>query len=140
MIIKHTKKEAEAMTIVSLSDLVPQDHLLRKIDKSIDFNFIKIILKKRVLPKLSFFGTDLSTVWYQTNTGFILYYFQILNSKIWKELEEETNGNIKIVRTKDVMGFYFDKDYKLEEDISGWHPNARVWKEFTPKFVSQYIK
>ena len=40
MITKHTKKETEAMTIVSLSDLVPQDHLLRKIDKSIDFNFI----------------------------------------------------------------------------------------------------
>ena len=63
MITKHTKKEAKAMTIVSLSDLVPQDHLLRKIDKSIDFNFIKIILKKRVLPKLSFFDTDLSTAW-----------------------------------------------------------------------------
>ena len=40
MITKNNKREAEAVTIVTLSELVPQDHLLRKIDKSIDFNFI----------------------------------------------------------------------------------------------------
>ena len=40
MITRNTKKETESMTIVSLNDLVPQDHLLRKIDKYVDFNFI----------------------------------------------------------------------------------------------------
>lgn len=40
MITKNAKKQTEEMMIVSLSDLVPQDHLLRKIDKSIDFSFI----------------------------------------------------------------------------------------------------
>lgn len=40
MITKNTKKNLEQIQIVALSDLVPQDHLLRKIDKSIDFNFI----------------------------------------------------------------------------------------------------
>ena len=70
----------------------------------------------------------------------IAYAYNFINSKIWQELEKETNGDIKIVRTKDLMGFYFDKDYKLEEDIANWHPNARAWKEFTPKFASKYIK
>lgn len=70
----------------------------------------------------------------------IWYVSQIIESKIWQELEKETNGNIQIVRTRDIMGFYFDKNYKLEEDIADWHPNARVWKEFTPKFASKYIK
>lgn len=40
MITKNSKKEIEEMTIVSLSDLVPNDHLVRKIDKCIDFTFI----------------------------------------------------------------------------------------------------
>ena len=34
---KHTQNEME---FVCLEDLVPQDHLLRKIDKYIDFSFI----------------------------------------------------------------------------------------------------
>lgn len=70
----------------------------------------------------------------------ICYLYTFIDSKIWDELEKETNGNIKIVRTKDMMGFYFDKDYKLKYEIADWHPNARVWKEFTPKFVEKYMK
>ena len=31
-------------------------------------------------------------------------------------------------------------DYKLEEEICDWHPNARAWAEFTPKFAEKYIK
>lgn len=72
---------------------------------------------------------------------FTIYYnYSFINSPIWDELENETNGDIQIVRTKDIMGFLFDSKYKLKKDISDWHPNARVWEEFTPKFVSQYIK
>ena len=61
-----------------------------------------------------------------------------MNDKLWDELEKETD--IQIVRTKDIMGFYFNKNYKLEADFSDWHPNARAWAEFTPKFVEKYIE
>lgn len=61
-----------------------------------------------------------------------------INSKIWEELQNE--NSIIIVRTKDVTGFSFDKNYKLEEDIRGWHPNAKAWEVFTPLFVQRYIR
>lgn len=40
MITKNTKKNIEEVTIISIGELVPENHLLRKIDKYIDFNFI----------------------------------------------------------------------------------------------------
>lgn len=61
-----------------------------------------------------------------------------LNDIIWQELANEEN--IEIVHSKDIMGFLFDKNYKLKEDISDWHPNDKVWREFTPLFVKKYIK
>ena len=61
----------------------------------------------------------------------------VLNSSVWNNLEKD---GITIVHTKDLMGFKFDKRYKLQHDIADWHPNARAWKEFTPKFAKQYIK
>ena len=45
MLTKNTKTNTENLTMVALSDLVPQDHLLRKIDKCIDFNFIYDLVK-----------------------------------------------------------------------------------------------
>ena len=62
----------------------------------------------------------------------------IINSKIWEDFAKETGT--KVVRTKDITGFYFDKDYKLNEDIAGWHPNAKAWAELTPEFADKYIK
>ena len=62
----------------------------------------------------------------------------IINSKIWEDFAKETGA--KVVRTKDITGFYFDKDYKLNEDIAGWHPNAKAWAELTPEFANKYIK
>ena len=62
----------------------------------------------------------------------------IINSKIWSDFEKETGT--KVIRTKDIMGFYFDKEYKLKEDIAAWHPNERAWIELTPKFAEKYIK
>lgn len=74
----------------------------------------------------------------------IRFDYDILNSDIWdKEVLLENEPDIKleaILKTKDIMGFSFDKDYKLKADIADWHPNARVWKEFTPKFAEKYIK
>ena len=61
-----------------------------------------------------------------------------MNDKIWDEINAETN--VTVVKTNDIMGFYFDKDYKLEEEICDWHPNARAWAEFTPKFAEKYIE
>jgi len=45
MITKNPKKETEEMTIVAMSNLVPQDHLVRKIDKYIDFTFIYALVE-----------------------------------------------------------------------------------------------
>ena len=67
----------------------------------------------------------------------IKYDSEILNSHIWKELENETD--ITIVHTKDITGFLFDKDYKLKQDIANWHPNEKAWQVFTPKFAKNYI-
>ena len=67
----------------------------------------------------------------------IMYDSEILNSRIWQELKDE--NNIEIIHTKDITGFVFDKDYKLKEDISEWHPNEKVWDIFTPKFAKKYI-
>ena len=73
-----------------------------------------------------------------TDNNKIKFVFDIINSPVWDEFARE--NDVEIIRTKDVMGFYFDKNYKLKEDIADWHPNARAWKEFTPIFVKEYIK
>ncbi len=74
------------------------------------------------------------------NKEIIKYVTDMMNSNIWKEIEEETNGDIKVVRTKDILGFVFDKDYKLDEDIEDWHPNAKAWEVLTPGFAEKYIE
>jgi hypothetical protein len=68
----------------------------------------------------------------------IKFVSDIMNSDIWNEIENETD--IKVVHSKDIMGFVFDKNYKLKIDDGNWHPNERVWKEFTPLFANKYIK
>ncbi len=40
MITQETEKVRKQMQIVCIDDLVPQDHLLRIIDKAIDWSFI----------------------------------------------------------------------------------------------------
>lgn len=45
MLTKNNKTNTENLTMVSLSELVPQDHLLRKIDKTMDFSFIYDLVK-----------------------------------------------------------------------------------------------
>ena len=62
---------------------------------------------------------------------------EIQNSDVWDEIEKETD--IKVVRTKDITGFLFDKDYKLKEDIADWHPNEKAWKVLTPLFAKKYM-
>ena len=65
------------------------------------------------------------------------YHTDIQYSPFWKEFEKD---GISVVYTKDLVGFKFDKNYKLRHDIADWHPNGKVWKLVTPPFVKNYIK
>ncbi|MED5019911.1 IS5/IS1182 family transposase, partial [Paenibacillus chibensis] len=38
--LRSNREKQQAYEFVSIEDLVPQDHLLRKVDKYIDFSFI----------------------------------------------------------------------------------------------------
>ncbi|SDL09758.1 transposase, partial [Paenibacillus typhae] len=38
--LRSNREKQQAFEFVSIEDLVPQDHLLRKVDKYIDFSFI----------------------------------------------------------------------------------------------------
>ena len=40
MLTKHSKDQREQLEVVALSELVPEDHLVRKIEEAIDFSFI----------------------------------------------------------------------------------------------------
>ena len=40
MMTSNTERKREQMQFVSMDDLVPKDHLLRLIDKAIDWSFI----------------------------------------------------------------------------------------------------
>lgn len=68
----------------------------------------------------------------------IRYETDIIRSNLWKELEEQ--DNIKVVHTKDLVGFSFGEDYILLKDFAPFHPNAKVWELFTPLFAKEYIK
>ena len=50
MISKNGKKEPQ-MQIVSLEQLVPEDHLLRKIDAAVDFDFIYDLVEEKYLTE-----------------------------------------------------------------------------------------
>lgn len=39
-LLRSNREKQQAYEFVSIEDLVPQDHLLRKVDKYIDFSFI----------------------------------------------------------------------------------------------------
>ena len=47
MMTQENEKVRKQMQIVCIDDLVPQDHLLRIIDKAIDWNFIYDLVRDR---------------------------------------------------------------------------------------------
>ena len=49
MITKNSKSEPQ-MQIISIDQLVPEDHLLRKIDETIDFSFIYDLVEEKYSP------------------------------------------------------------------------------------------
>ncbi len=46
MITKNSKRLAQ-MQIISLESLVPEEHLLRKIDRAVDFSFIYDLVEEK---------------------------------------------------------------------------------------------
>ena len=40
MMTRDSDKKREQMMLFSMDDMVPKDHMLRKIDRAIDWNFI----------------------------------------------------------------------------------------------------
>ncbi|MGN9864425.1 hypothetical protein [Bacillus swezeyi] len=40
MLSKHSKDQREQREVVALSELVPEDHLVRKMEDAMDFSFI----------------------------------------------------------------------------------------------------
>ena len=50
MITEHTELVRKQLQIVSIDDLVPQDHLLRIIDKAIDWSFIYDLVRDKYSP------------------------------------------------------------------------------------------
>ncbi len=65
----------------------------------------------------------------------IMFDSEIENSKIWDEIEKETD--IKIYRSEDLTGFIFNKDWCLKKDIAPTHPNEKAWKILTPLFAEK---
>lgn len=47
MLSKHKEESRTQLSVVSLEDLVPKDHLVRKIEQAIDFNFIYDIVQDK---------------------------------------------------------------------------------------------
>lgn len=115
-----------------------------KSEKSEQFlkNLMKYLVSQFRLtaPKaeIIFIIYDEKIPFYWQNYTALKYEYDVLNSKIWKEIASECG--IKVIHTKDLTGIVYDKNYKLEYDISGWHPNERVWREFTPLFAEKYVK
>lgn len=62
---------------------------------------------------------------------------RFLKDDVWDEISKETGCTI--VHTKDLLGFKFDKDYKIPIDFAPGHPNSKAWAVFTPKFEQKYI-
>ena len=52
MMTSNTESKREQMQIVSMDALVPQDHMLRLIDKAIDWSFIYDLVEEKYSPDM----------------------------------------------------------------------------------------
>ena len=50
MMTQNTDKKREQIIMLCMDDMVPQDHLLRKIDKAINWNFIYELVENKYSP------------------------------------------------------------------------------------------
>lgn len=51
--LRSNRDKQQSLELVSLEELVPQDHLFRKVDKYIDFPFIDEKVKFQTIPRLA---------------------------------------------------------------------------------------
>ena len=49
MMTKNTDKKREQMMMFSMDDMVPQNHMLRLIDKAINWNFIYDLVEEKTV-------------------------------------------------------------------------------------------
>ena len=50
MMTKNADKKREQMLMFCMDDMVPQNHMLRLIDKAIDWNFIYDLVEEKYCP------------------------------------------------------------------------------------------
>lgn len=50
MMTRDADKKRSQMLMFCMDDMVPQDHLLRKIDRAIDWNFIYDLVEEKYCP------------------------------------------------------------------------------------------
>nr|MCR4720485.1 transposase [Lachnospiraceae bacterium] len=50
MMTQNLEKKRDQIVMLCMDELVPQDHLLRKIDKAIDWNFIYDLVEEKYSP------------------------------------------------------------------------------------------
>ena len=51
MMTKNADKKREQMMMFSMDDMVPQNHMLRLIDKAINWNFIYDLVEEKYCPR-----------------------------------------------------------------------------------------
>lgn len=63
------------------------------------------------------------------------FYERVFNTSRWKELEQ--NG-IKVIQTKDLVGFSMSGKYMLQNDFTHHpHPSKQAWKIIVPKLAEK---
>lgn len=118
-----------------LKEYPESDNCKKLLKKVIEISAKRV---KELAPNAEFivvlYEEKLST---QYSPDYTKFHMDTMYSNIWDELEKE---GITIVHSKDLLGFKFDKNYKLKKDYADWHPNGKAWEVFTPAFAKKYIK
>ena len=87
MMTSNTERKREQMQFVSMDDLVPQDHMLRLIDKAIDWSFIYDLVEDKYSPDMGRPSMDPVTL---IKIPFIQYLYGI---KSMRQTIKEIEGN-----------------------------------------------
>lgn len=85
---EKNREQQQAMELVILENMIPKDHLLRKIDRSIDFSFIRRLCEPLYCPDNGRPAIDPETLFRMLFVG---YLYGIRSER---RLEEEVNFNL----------------------------------------------
>ena len=105
MMTKNADKKREQMMMFSMDSMVPQDHMLRLIDKAINWNFIYDLVEEKYCPdngRPSMDPVMLPTV------GFLVWICWILY-RIFQRLERTIPADLK---TRIFLNRYFQRFWK----------------------------